>query len=110
MAQWLGQFSGVTHLSKVQDAEALLARAVAVLHSLALGPTRDQKAKAAERLGRKLLAARLKRFKSRLVVVRDAQGGRATAHDASELNLSVRQLENARIGGLAAIRAEFGWD
>src|SRR5438094_10088260 len=67
MAQWLGQFSGNTHATKVQDLEATLRDAVVVFHKARSCKARRVKANAVQNLAKKLLAARLRLFKARIV-------------------------------------------
>ena len=75
MAQWLGQFSGHTHATKLEDAETALRHAVAVFR--AAGPDdHGRKSKAVRNLAERLLAARLKLLKARLAALEPVAEGR----------------------------------
>ena len=107
MAQWLGQFSGLTHLTKVQDAECLLAHAVATLRTTDPEPARAKKGKAVDRLAGQLLKARLKWLKAQLSEKTEGQSERTLAQRAVEIEILRRREANIRMGGLAAILIEF---
>jgi hypothetical protein len=101
VAQWRGQFSGLTHASKVEDAEDTLRAAVAAFR--AAGPeAAPAKAKAVRRLAARLLTVRMKALNAR----------RAAATPVSQPSTRferLRQQEAAvRAAGVSAILAEFG--
>ena len=108
MAQWLGQFTGRTHETRVQDAEVALKNAVHAFHAVSAPHERDKAAKNVRHLAAKLLQARTRLFRARL--------GRASeprmTGESSAWNDGIERLraqENAtRVGGLDAILAEFG--
>jgi hypothetical protein len=108
MAQWMGQFSGHTHETKVEDAQASLRHAVEALRSAGLGPDREKKAKAVHRLAKRLLTARLKLAKARIAAATDTQSGVALAKRANEIVSLERKYAMVREGGLDAILREFG--
>ena len=105
MAQWLGQFSGSTHATKVAELEAALRRAVAALREAEGTDAAGSKAKAARRLAERLFAARLRMVRARL----DAEPPAASAErearprrDALRLRKLAMQAE-----GVDGILAEF---
>lgn len=108
MAQWLGQFSGHTHETKVQDAEELLRHAVEVFRAADLSPDREKRAKALNRLAERLLTARLKLAKARIAAATDVQSGVALAKRANEIASLERNYAVLYEGGLLAILREFG--
>jgi hypothetical protein len=73
MAQWMGQFSGHTHATRVEDAEASLRHAVEVFRSTGSDPDREQKAKTVNRLAKRLMMARSKLMKARIAAAREVQ-------------------------------------
>jgi len=87
MAQWLGQFTELTHATKVQDLEASLRVAVESLRLVDSGDSRRKKAKAIYRLATRVMSARLKCLKARS---------------------AKRREETTREGSIDAILAEFG--
>src|SRR5437763_46963 len=66
MAQWLGQFSGNTHATKVQDLEGALRHAVDVFRGTRSIKARRAKAYAVQNQAKKLFAARLRLLKARI--------------------------------------------
>ena len=103
MAQWNGQFSGLTHETKVQDIEASLRQAVAAFNSATEGE-RDSKSKAVRHLAERLLAARLKALRSRLCVLREP--GKKRASDSRVKQLQAREQET-EAQGVTGILNEF---
>ena len=97
MAQWMGQFSGLSHWSKLADAEATLRTAVAAFRSAA--PTHAaSKAKAVRRLAARVLNLRVKK----IAALRNQRGPVADTERA-------RAEESATLAaGVASILAEFG--
>jgi len=65
MAQWMRQFTGATHDTKVQDVEESLQLAVEALAD-ADGEERADKLKAVEQLAGRLLKARLKAVRAKI--------------------------------------------
>lgn len=65
MAQWMGQYSGKSHATKVADLEAALRVAIAAMRKAALGADYDRKRVAVEKLAARLLSARVKLYKDR---------------------------------------------
>jgi hypothetical protein len=108
MAQWLGQFSGHTHATRVEDAEASLRRAVEAFRAAGSSLDRVERAKAVHRLAKGLLRARLKLAKARLAAATDAQAGVVLARRAQEIAALERKYALLREAGLVAILDEFG--
>jgi hypothetical protein len=105
IAQWLGQFSGHTHATKVADAEDALRHAVAVFRVAGPGDW-GRMAKSVRNLAERLLTARLKLLKARLASLEPAAEGREQNTEAIE-SLRVREVR-ARAEGVGGILAEFG--
>jgi hypothetical protein len=63
MAQWRGQFTGLTHETKLADAEATLRTAVAAFRAAAPAKSKA-KAKAVRQLAERVLRLRLKLLKA----------------------------------------------
>lgn len=108
MAQWLYQFGGQTHATKVEDAEDSLRHAIEVLGSANSSNAREEKAKAVGRLAKRFMAARLKFLKARIAAAQEVQMGGKDARRAKEIaSLKQRELLT-REGGFEAILKEFG--
>jgi hypothetical protein len=105
VAQWLGQFSGHTHATKVQDAEDALRHAVAAFRA-AGSNDRRRKAKAVQNLAERLLSARLKLLKARLAKLEPAAEGREVNRGGIEA-LQARETRT-RAEGVGGLLAEFG--
>ncbi|MGI8603669.1 MAG: hypothetical protein ACR2OZ_11815 [Verrucomicrobiales bacterium] len=101
MAQWSGQFSGLTHESKVQDIEASLRQAVAAFDA-APEAERDSKSKAVHHL-----AARSKAMHARLSALREP--GRKSASSSHLTQLLTRERE-LQAQGVTGILREFNFD
>lgn len=108
MAQRMGQFSGHTHETKVEDAEGSLRRAVEAFRSAGTSPDREKQAKAIHRLAGRLMTARLKSAKARIAAATDAQPGAALSGRAGEIASLERKYAAMCEGGLDAILREFG--
>lgn len=104
MAQWLGQFSGHTHATKVEDAEESLRHAVTVFHT-AEASDRNRKAKAVRRLAQRLLSARMKLLKARIVALTPSLDDPQKNYSGIDA-LRTRE-EQLRIEGVKGILAEF---
>lgn len=108
MAQWLGQFSGLTHESKVKDAEDSLRVAVAALRSAATDRDVRKKRGAVDRLAMRLLRARLKLAGALLSAAKEPRSGASPDARAEEIASLERKGAEVRAGGLDAILREFG--
>ncbi len=101
MAQWVGQFTGLSHASKVADAEATLRAAVAAFRAAEPGAAAS-KSKAVRRLAARVLTLRLKLLKAR----RNAYG---PVDSSSAWAARLEEPERAAsAAGLGGILAEFG--
>lgn len=109
MAQGGRLFSGHTHATRVEDAEALLRHAVDVFR--AAGSCHDREKRATvDRLAARLLAARLKLLKSRIVAATEARPRPTPGGLAKETTSLERRYATLREGGLTMILREFGVD
>ncbi len=106
MAQWLGQFTGNTHATKVQNLEASLRHAVNVFHKTRPGKARKVKAKAVQSLAKKLLSARLRLFKARIVANTPVAIEEGDSQMSGIESLRDREAK-ARAEGLHGILIEF---
>lgn len=108
MAQWLGQFSGRTHETRVQDAEDALTHAVQAFRDASAPHERGRTAKNVRHLAMRLLQARIRLFKARLSRASEPRmTGQPSAWSDGVDHL--REQENAtRSGGVQAILVEFG--
>jgi hypothetical protein len=105
VAQWLGQFSGQTRATKVEEVEEALRRSVAVFRA-ASPADRGGKAKSVRNLAERLLSARLRLLKARLAALDPVADGREQNTDGVEA-LRARETQ-ARADGVHGILAEFG--
>jgi len=105
MAQWLGQFSGHTHATKVEDTEESLRQAVAVFRAAGRGD-RTRKAKSVRGRAERVLTARLKLLKARIAALEPVADGREQNADGIEA-LRAREAQ-ARADGVSGMLAEFG--
>jgi hypothetical protein len=103
MAQWKGQYTGLTHESKVQDLEALLRLTVAAFDA-ALESERESKARAVHQLSHRLLSARLKALRARISKLLEPGVKRNSGDQVSQLQA---QKQNLRAQGMASILKEF---
>ena len=99
MAQWTGQFSGMTHETKVRDIEESLRQAIDAL-TKASEADRDKKAKAVRHLSERLLAARLKALRARISVLTEAKNKRASGTQVMRLRMREQELDAQGISGI----------
>ena len=87
MAQWLGQFSGNTHISKVRDHEQQLQHAVEVLGAKQSPAERQTYMETVLRFAEELLVARLRALKGNLSSLdpRDIKGREAIQWKVNEV-------------------------
>jgi hypothetical protein len=105
MAQWSGQFSGLTHETKVQDIEASLRKAISAFDAAPVAE-RETKSNVVHELSNRLFAARLKALRARLSALREP--GLKHASDSQVRQLQSRELE-LQAQGVAGILGEFGF-
>ena len=101
MAQWAGQFTGRTHLSKVLDREEQLRHAIDVYKSKESGADRNAQAKKVVQLADKLLAARVRALEARL----NAMG--PLSPNSPIANSMETKIQDVSEGGVQAILKEF---
>lgn len=99
MAQWNGQYSGLTHETKVQDIEESLRLAVAAF-DVASDSQRPAKAKAIHHLAERLLAARSKALRARLPALREPGAKRTTSDQAAQLQARDHELHAQGVAGI----------
>jgi hypothetical protein len=106
MAQWMGQFSGHTHGTKVGDVEESLRKAVTAMDTSA-GIDRDRKVSAVRHLAERLVGARLKLLRARIASASELKykNGKSSSEQVPHLKLRARQLESE---GVEGILKEFG--
>lgn len=100
MAQWSGQFSGNTHLSKVRDLEHQLQHAVDAYRTIAAETEIQPQAEVVLRFAEKLLNARVRANKARIA----ACDPRDTEDRTRGESKNKRMLD----AGIPAILKEFG--
>lgn len=101
MAQWRGQFTWLTHQTKLEDAEAVLRRAVVAFRG-ALPAEAAGKAKAVRHLAERVLNLRVKLLRARRAAQPPVDN---SSPYAEELMAPERAVLSA---GLAGILSEFG--
>lgn len=104
MAQWLGQFTGRTHATKVEDVEDSLRHAIASFRT-ADSDDRRQKSKSVRMIAERLLTARLKALDAKLAELKPA----AEEHEqnAKKIQYLRAKESKARNEGVAGILREF---
>jgi hypothetical protein len=102
MAQWIGQFSGNTHRSKVLDREGQLRHAIEVYRRMQPHDDRTAQGQTVKRLADQLLAARIRAMKATL----NAMG--PMSPDSPITNSMKTKIQNVTIAGVHAILEEFG--
>lgn len=106
MAQWMRQFSGNTHATKVQDLEIVLRKAVAALGAASPGKERETKAKSVRKVAERLLSARSKMLKARLDAARTGQ--ESESEEGSGISSLRQRIVRLSEEGLDGILVEFG--
>jgi hypothetical protein len=106
MAQWAGQYSGLSHATKVDDYEYMLEHAIEIFKSCT-DAEKSKKAKSVRKLAAKVLNARLKLVKAKRYEVEPVE-----AKDWKERRVQIDHLEEveAKLSseGTAGILREFG--
>jgi hypothetical protein len=99
MAQWRGQFTGNTHLSKVKDRERQLHHAIEVLATKVTLADRRASMKTVVRLAEQLHLARLRALKAQIASL--------DPRDTGRLEAAQQKLDQLRAGGVAEVLREF---
>jgi hypothetical protein len=92
MAQWTGQFGGLTHETKVQDIEQSLRQAIKTFEA-ASEAERTGKLKAIQHLSERLLAARLKALRARISALIQPGSERLDERQTAHLQARKQELE-----------------
>lgn len=101
MAQWLGQFTGHTHATKVADREKILCEAI----SRCLAANTDVDAPPhLPSLAQRVIDARLKFMRAQLSELREPRSGAMPLQQIERMEHRIRELES---GGVPAILREF---
>ena len=103
MAQWMGQFSGINHQTKVQDIEESLRQAGESIKALP-EDERTSKLKAIHHLAERLLTTRLKLLRARISALTEPSL-RPRNNDVSHLRMREQELQAEGANG---ILKEFG--
>jgi hypothetical protein len=106
LAQWLGQFSGNTHATRVADLEVALRHAVAALRNAEATDAAGAKAKAVHRLAKRLFSARLRAARARLDAVAPLTSEQRQSRGEVHALRSRESIIEAE--GAAGILTEFG--
>src|SRR5690242_7741928 len=106
MAQWMGQFTGHTHATKVKDMEESLRKAV---DAFAAAQSADQlrKLQILRHLASRLLGARPKLLRARISVAAELKYKQKKVHCQQVLGLELRAQE-LEVQGVDGILKEFG--
>ncbi|XZE18338.1 hypothetical protein SH449x_003627 [Pirellulaceae bacterium SH449] len=100
MAQWMGQFSGNTHLTRIQDREAQLRRAIDIYVSKEGQAERDSYNQTLIKFSERLLDARIKALRAQI-----------SSLDPRDENIRVSietKIQRMTLRGIDAILEEFG--
>ena len=101
MAQWLGQFTGHTHATKVADREEMLRAAIA---RCSTAGSEEATPPNLVPLARRVIEARLKCMRAQLSDLREPRPGALPQKQIDRLEQQIRELES---GDIAAILMEF---
>ena len=101
MAQWLGQFTGNTHASRVVDREAVLRAAVARCSE---NSSEEDFLPDLETLAHRVMEARHRSVKARLSSLREPS---TTAVSQPKIERLESRMEELESGGIVAILREF---
>ena len=101
MAQWIGQFSGNTHRSKVLDREAQLRHAIEVYRCIQPQDDRTTQGQTVKRLADRLLAARIRAMKATLNAMEPM------SPDSTIANSMKTKIQHVTNAGVHAILEEF---
>ena len=107
VAQWLGQFSGHTHATRVEGAEATLRAAVGSFQQCPV-EERARRLKALRKMADQVLRARLQWLKAGLAAAHRIPTAEALGKRATQIERLRSAQEAAVAGGIDAILVEFG--
>jgi len=128
MAQWLGQFTGNSHATRVREAQEALRVGIEAVRKATLDEDRARKAKAMRRLAETVLEKRHRFLKARITAIRAdervdagsrphiekderprtrAKSDRAAAEKAKTLETLVRQQREVEASSVADVLREF---
>jgi hypothetical protein len=122
MAQWLGQFMGRTHATRVADTEDALKRAAEGLREEMPEEERARKFQVIRGLAERVIAARLRMIKARIIALRaddrsdsgkrsldrKAERGRPRRGPAESISTLCAREEQLREAGVDGVLREFG--
>lgn len=108
MAQWLGQFMGLTHESKVQELLAALVLAVGAFKRAGEGPEKARKAKALRSLAKRVLTAQRRALKAKIVAAQHVPTEEAQELRAKEIARLSEHQERLAACSVADLLAELG--
>ena len=100
MAQWSGQFTGNTHLSKVQDREQQLRHAIEVYRTLDSETKIEAQKQTVARFAKQLLDARVRATKARIAAL--------DPRDDNDRIRAESKIDEMLNGGVSSILEEFG--
>jgi len=103
MAQWMGQFSGRTHESKIKDIEETLLTAIESLKS-ADETNIDTKRKTVIKLCERLMSARHKALKARISKISETLSLKG---DSKNIQNLIEREKKSKENGIAGIFAEY---
>lgn len=103
MAQWMGQFTGRTHESKIKDIECSLSKAIKALKS-ANESNRAAKQKTVLKLCKRLHSARHKAIKARISRISET---RSLEFDSKKTQNLIEREKQLVEGGVGEILKEF---
>jgi hypothetical protein len=105
MAQWLGQFTGNTHATRIAELGAHLRHAIAAYRSSGDDATRRKRAKSIRNLAKRLAAARIRNIKAKLV---SAELDEAQGKGIVDVGLLREELAHLEATGPEGILVELG--
>lgn len=97
VAQWLGQYTGNTHATRIDDMEASLRVAVSAFKMASTDSERRNKAKSVRKLAKRLLSARRHQLGARIAVARQVPGQR---EEVASLREQMASLEAHGVRGI----------
>ncbi len=103
MAQWMGQFSGRTHESKIKDIEETLLNAIESL-KVADETNINTKRKSVIKLCERLMSARHKALKARISKISET---RSLESDSNKTQNLIKREKELGVNGIAGIFAEY---